>query len=167
MSGRLTVLQPALLFHFDRFHVEAVARAIVERLQEDEKEWRKHSPEWKKRVDGWEAWQAGAKDREKAAQRAALKKDKAEGDKMERMMNAASVDSSPLAIYAKFDPDAPAEEFTFINWASKYSPSELDEEIKELDRYTTTPKFLLECLRRGVAVHHSGLNKRYRSLVER
>jgi hypothetical protein len=82
-------------------------------------------------------------------------------------MNAASVDSSPLAIYANFDPDAPAEEFTFINWASKFSPSELDEEIKSLEKYTTTPRFLLEGLRRGVAVHHSGLNKGYRTLVER
>lgn len=118
-------------------------------------------------MKGWQAWEAGAKEREKAAQRAALKKEKAEGDKMERLQNAAAVDSSPLAIYANFDPDAPSEEFSFINWGTRYSASELDEDIKHLDRYSTTPKFLLECLRRGIAVHHSGLAKGYRVLVER
>jgi ATP-dependent RNA helicase DDX60 len=154
-----------LLFHFDPFRVEAVATAIIERLIKDEAEWRKHSPEWAKKVKGWEDWEAGAKEREKAAQRAALKKEKAEGDKMERLAASAAVDSSPLAIYANFDPDAPSEEFTFINWGTKYSAGELEQDIKDLAR-TTTPKIFLEGLRRGVAVHHSGLTKRYRALVE-
>lgn len=155
------------MFHFDRYTVEAIAKAILERLKKDEAEWRKTSPEWEKKLKGWQAWEAGAKEREKAAQRAAQKKEKAEGDKMERLQNAASVDSSPLAIYANFDPDAPSEEFSFINWGTRYSASELDEDIKNLDRYSTTPKFLFECLRRGIAVHHSGLAKGYRVLVER
>jgi hypothetical protein len=94
-----------------------------------------------------------------------LKKEKAEGDKMERLAASAAVDSSPLAIYANFDPDAPSEEFTFINWGTRYSASELEEDIKDL-AWTDTPKFLLEGLRRGVAVHHSGLSKGYRVLVE-
>ncbi|CAG7849772.1 Uncharacterized helicase C694.02 [Serendipita indica DSM 11827] len=157
---------PALLFHFDRYSVEAIARAILEKLKKDETEWRKHSPEWEKKIKGWQAWEAGAKEREKAAQRAALKKEKAEGDKMERLQNAAAVDTSPLAIYANFDPDAPSEEFSFINWGTRYSASELDEDIKNLEKYSTTPRFLLECLRRGIAVHHSGLPKGYRVLVE-
>jgi len=161
------ILKPALFFHFDRYHVEEVAKAILKHLVADEKEWRRHSPEWAKKLKGWEDWQAGAKEREKAAQRAALKKEKAEGDKMDRLQAAAAVDSSPLAIYANFDPDAPSEEFTFINWGTRYSASELDEDIRNLERYSTTPKFLLECLRRGVAVHHSGLPKSYRVLVER
>lgn len=146
--------------------MEAIAKAILERLKKDETEWRKVSPEWEKKMKGWQAWEAGAKEREKAAQRAALKKEKAEGDKMERLQNAASVDSSPLAIYANFNPDAPSEEFSFINWGTRYSASELDEDIRDLDRYSTTPKFLFECLRRGIAVHHSGLAKGYRVLVE-
>ena len=153
------------MFHFDRYHVEEVAKAILERLKKDEAEWRKHSPEWAKKVKGWEDWEAGAKEREKAAQRAALKKEKAEGDKMDRLQAAAAVDSSPLAIYANFDPDAPSEEFTFINWGTRYSASELEEDIKSL-AWSDTPKFLLEALRRGVAVHHSGLPKVYRVLVE-
>ncbi|PVG01333.1 P-loop containing nucleoside triphosphate hydrolase protein, partial [Serendipita vermifera] len=157
---------PAILFHFDRFSVEAIAKAILERLKRDETEWRKHSPEWERKIRGWEAWHAGAKDREKAAQRAALKKEKAEGDKMERLQNSAAVDSSPLAIYANFDPDAPSEEFSFINWASRYSAEELDNDIKHLEKATTTPRFLLECLRRGIGVHHSGLAKGYRVLIE-
>ncbi|KAG8812890.1 hypothetical protein FRC17_001765, partial [Serendipita sp. 399] len=157
---------PALLFHFDRYSVEEIARSILERLKKDEQEWRKHSPEWEKKVKGWRDWHAGAKGREKAAQRAELKKDKAEGDKMERLQNAAAVDTSPFAIYANFDPDAPSEEFSFINWGTRYSANELDEDIKHLERYSTTPRFLLEGLRRGIAVHHSGLPKGYRVLVE-
>ncbi|KAG8825176.1 hypothetical protein FRC19_011970 [Serendipita sp. 401] len=129
-------------------------RRVVEDLSDDEK------------VKGWKDWHAGAKGREKAAQRAELKKDKAEGDKMERLQNSAAVDTSPLAIYANFDPDAPSEEFSFINWGTRYSANELDEDIKHLERYSTTPRFLLECLRRGLAVHHSGLPKGYRVLVE-
>jgi hypothetical protein len=85
---------------------------------------------------------------------------------MERLQNAATVDSSPLAIYANFDPDAPSEEFSFINWASRYSAEELDKDIKDLERSTTTPRFLFECLRRGIGIHHAGLAKGYRVLIE-
>lgn len=144
-----------------------MAKAILESLKQGEAEWRKTSPEYEKKVKGWQAWEAGAKERERAAQRAAAKSAKAEGDKMERMAAAAAVDSSPLAMYANFDPNAPSDEFTFINWGTRYSASELDDDLKGLERWTTTPKILIEALRRGIAVHHSGLNRRYRSLVER
>ena len=143
-----------------------MAKGLLERVQKDEAEWRKVSPEWDRKYKGWQAWEAGAKERERAAQRAAAKTAKAEGDKMDRLQAKATVDSSPYAIYASFDPNAPSEEFSFISWSSRYSPGELEDDIKMLDRSTTTPKFLLECLKRGIAVHHPGLNRPYRALVE-
>jgi ATP-dependent RNA helicase DDX60 len=143
-----------------------MAKGLLERLQKDEAEWRKVSPEWDRKYKGWQAWEAGAKERERAAQRAAAKTAKAEGDKMDRLQAKAAVNSGPYAIYASFDPDAPSEEFCFTSWSTRYSPSELEDDIKEIEKWTTTPKFLLECLKRGIAIHHSGLNKRYRALVE-
>ncbi len=48
---------------------------------------------------------------------------------------------------------------------------DLDDEIPHADiaelRWTSTPDFLFRALRRGIAVHHSGMNKTYRVFVER
>lgn len=70
--------------------------------------------------------------------------------------------ADPLAATA-FDPDAPSEEFSFCG--KGISQVEFAKELDELS-WLQLPAWIINALRRGVGVHHSGMNRRYRTLVE-
>jgi superfamily II RNA helicase len=63
-----------------------------------------------------------------------------------------------------FDPNEPSPQFSFTG-ITTYSRSDLAKNIQELRRWA--PDWALDALERGVGVHHAGMNKKYRSLVER
>ena len=134
-----------------------MASHILETLEKAEEVWRAESPEWKRKIDKWEAWQARQKNKERLAQKAAAWK-RDPGDEGLQEGEYQSWESY-------FDPEDPSPQFSFTD-TSAYAKEELLEDIRSLD-WTSTPDFLLRGLRRGVAVHHSGMNKTYRVLVER
>ncbi|KAI0262214.1 P-loop containing nucleoside triphosphate hydrolase protein [Gloeopeniophorella convolvens] len=148
---------PALLFNFDRSECTDMARRILATLEGAEETWRAKSPEWKRKISQWEEWRERQKDRERLAQKAAARK-KDQDDDGPQQGEDRSWESS-------FDPQDPSPQFSFANMAA-YSKEELMADIAAL-RWTSTEDFLFQALWRGVAVHHSGLNKAYRSLVER
>ena len=41
-----------------------------------------------------------------------------------------------------------------------------EENLDELARWTGTPDWAIRALRRGIAVHHAGMNKAYRTYIE-
>jgi ATP-dependent RNA helicase DDX60 len=134
-----------------------MASYILDTLKKAEEAWRAQSPEWKRKVSQWEAWQARQKNRDRLAQRAATRK-KDPDDEIPQQG-----EDRPWESY--FDPNDPSPQFSFAA-TSAYSKEELAEDIASL-RWTSTPEFLYSALWRGIAVHHSGLNKAYRVLVER
>ncbi|KAJ7762289.1 hypothetical protein DFH07DRAFT_813783 [Mycena maculata] len=149
---------PAILFNFDRTNCESLAQELLSTLKTAEKEWRKDSPVWKEKMKQWEAWTNRAKERERAMARVAKNRgndDEAPETQGERTH---SWESS-------FDPDDPSSQFSFTGTTS-YSKSELAEEIERLRRWSNTAEWALEALQRGVGVHHAGMDKKYRSLVE-
>lgn len=129
--------------------------SLLETLEAAESEWKKTSPEWNRKIRAWEAWQAKAKVRERQADRES--KNKREDDPGLPNEEETSWQSS-------FDPDEPIERFSFSN-PRAYSKVELKKDIADLSRLVQ-PQILL-ALKRGIAVHHSGMNKGYRALVER
>jgi hypothetical protein len=66
---------------------------------------------------------------------------------------------------ASFDPDDPQMQFSFAGMG-KYSLQELEDEIQDLARWSGVSEWILSALRRGIAIHHAGMNKAYRSLIE-
>lgn len=133
-----------------------MAGILQQVLSAKEKEWRASSPEWKRKLAQYEDWLSRAKDRERAAARVA--KNKADRD---------DVKTETLEWQATFDPNAPLPQFSFAGQHTSYTLSMLEEELAHLARWTATPEWALSCLRRGVAVHHAGMNRRYRTIVER
>jgi hypothetical protein len=126
-------------------------------LKTGEDTWRENSPDWKRKMAQYDAYLQGAKDRERKAAKA-LKRKGEEEDK--------HVETSEWQ--ASFRPDDPLPDFSFAGQATSYTMSELDEDIANLERRKPGPPgWALQCLKRGIAVHHSGMNKAYRSLVER
>ena len=136
-----------------------MAVAILDVLEGAEAKWRETSPEWKRKIKQWELWVSKAKERERQAERLKkVKKDEAD----------ATPEAQPDASWeASFNPDDPSPQFSFAGMSPAFTKEDLDEEIRSLARWKSAPEWALKCLQRGIGVHHSGMNKHYRTLVER
>jgi len=153
-------LKPAILFNFDRTNCELMARHILESLEQKEEEWRSRSVEWTRKMKQWDVWKSQAKVRERVSERQQKQK--------RRLDNEDSRDSSDLSWESSFDPNHPSLQFSFVGHGTSYSISDLeaDTPTKELS-WSNVPPWAMKALRRGIAVHHAGMNKHYRTLVER
>ncbi|KAK1992440.1 hypothetical protein LX36DRAFT_674554, partial [Colletotrichum falcatum] len=69
-----------------------------------------------------------------------------------------------ISPWKSFDPEAPLPQFSFAD-TTKIMQEELEERIHSLDHQGIHPTFI-HALRRGLAVHHAGMNRNYRQLVE-
>lgn len=146
-----------MLFNFDRTACEIMAYDLLEQLEEGEEHWRSSSVEWERKIRAYESWLAKAKDRERQNERMAKQKTDKEG---------APQGAAESSWEASFDPDEPSPQFSFAG-TSSYSKDDLDKEIDDLARWSTTDSRALKALKRGIGIHHAGMNKGYRSLVER
>ena len=141
-----------------------MVRRIDQDLRSAEERWKAKSPVWAQKLRDFEAWEARAKDRERAQQRATKAKSKRADVDEER--GAAPLPEIASEWQSSFNPDYPLEHFSFAGGNAAYPQSELEKDIEDL-AWTSVPQWAITALRRGVAVHHSGMNKHYRSLVER
>ncbi|KDQ52162.1 hypothetical protein JAAARDRAFT_73245 [Jaapia argillacea MUCL 33604] len=148
---------PALLFSFDRSYCEVMARDVLKSLERAEESWRETSPEWKRKIQAWETWRLRSKERERLAER--VKKQKKDADDP-------TVPDTDSSWESSFDPDDPSPQFSFASTSSTYTKKELDDDIYDLTRRGSVPDWVVRCLRRGIGIHHSGMNKHYRSTVE-
>ncbi|GJE85123.1 P-loop containing nucleoside triphosphate hydrolase protein [Phanerochaete sordida] len=146
---------PAILFNFDRTACEIATKRLLESLENAEAKWRQSSPEWKRKIQQWEKWKSQAAMREKLADRQKKQKKDAADD-------APSNNADP-SWEATFDPDEPSPQFSFLG--KKVSKTILHEAIEDI-KWTTTPKWALDALSRGIGIHHAGMNKHYRTAVE-
>lgn len=151
--------QPAILFNFDRKACENMCRRLLLDLTTAEARWKETSPEWRRKISRWELWRSQAALREQQAERLARRKNPDSTDNEAMQSTGTSWESS-------FDPNDPLPQFSFREMSSVYSRADLEEEISALHRWTSVPKWATDALRRGIGVHHSGMNKRYRSLLE-
>ena len=115
-------------------------------------------------MDGFEKYQE-TKDKKSRKPAKPSKKSKDDNDeggsKMDRMKDESSDGAS---IYDLFDPEAPQEDFSFAN-PKQLQKAQLDEYIRQLRR-KHIPEELIDLLKRGIGVHHAGMNRKYRQCVE-
>ncbi|CAA7261143.1 unnamed protein product [Cyclocybe aegerita] len=145
---------PAILFNFDRSNCEFLAKTLFRALEIAEQEWRSEDPNWKARVRQWNIW----KEREKLRERTTAKQQRKK-----------TVDDEDRDVShsweASFNPKDPSPQFSFANPRS-YSYSDLETDLVAIAWACTSIPWALNALRRGIAVHHAGMNKQYRSLIE-
>lgn len=155
---------PAILFNYDRNQCEQIAFAVLNQLVKAEKRW-KEGPQWKKLMEGWEKYQEMKDKKSRKGPPKAVKKSKDDdeggGSKLDRMRDESSDGAS---IYDLFDPEAPQADFTFAN-PKQLQKAELDEYVRSL-RWKHIREELIELLKRGIGVHHAGMNRKYRQCVE-
>lgn len=124
-----------------------------------EKFWRDTSPEWHIKIQAWERYQSKAKERDRAYQQS--QRQRPDDDQ-----GGTSTASADLSWEAWFDPSDPSPKFSFAGVKISYDKSKLDSDLQDLARWTSTPGWALHAIKRGIAVHHSGMNRKYRTLVE-
>ncbi|QRV75685.1 DEAD/DEAH box helicase [Ceratobasidium sp. AG-Ba] len=145
---------PCLAFNFDRSGCERYVKTLVSVMKNSEERWRESTPHWAEKIKQWELWKSNSKARERETQRLS---------RQNRTLD--TPEYEPSSWQNTFDPNDPAPEFSFANSVSGYSKEELEKDIKSLRRQKT-PEYLISALKRGIAIHHAGLPKSYRSLVE-
>jgi hypothetical protein len=162
---------PAIVFNYDRLMCEKLARVVITELEEQEATWKQNDPVWKKKMAEFEKWtkqQEAAKSNSKTPSKPVKKKGKRDDDedpdeqmsKAERGRDAAGMESK----WAHFDPSRPIDGFHFAD-IKKLTPSELQTYQKDLRR-RGVHDWLVNALERGVGVHHAGMNRKYRQVVE-
>lgn len=142
---------PAIVFNYDRLQCEELVLSLVEALQAPEQEYKKTSKAWASKLKAYEAEQS-----KRPAKKSAEKLSKADKE-----FEAANKEPSKLD---GFHPDDPLDAYSFAD-RTKAPLSEMDKEIQQLLRKTDSisPAFV-DALRRGVGVHHAGMNRGYRQM---
>ncbi|GAA5999548.1 uncharacterized protein JCM10292_004219 [Rhodotorula paludigena] len=144
---------PAILFNFSRDHCESLAKRISRDLERAESKWRMSSATFRDRLA-----------RAKAAEKAAAKKAKAaESSTVNRKQEEEAARMGVVEEVSTFDPEAPSEEFSFVG--KGISHIEFKKDVDDLLFLDMDP-WIVNALRRGIGVHHSGMPRRYRVLVE-
>ena len=154
---------PAILFNFDRSLCERIVWKILESLEKAEDIWKQESPKWKSLMNGYEKWQEAKKAK---ASRPVKAKKKGGGDnddervsKLDKQRETGETDVSP---FEGFDPDAPWEDFSFAD-VQKIAKSEMDVYFRQLE-WKGVANWLLVALKRGIGIHHAGMNRKYRQM---
>lgn len=155
---------PAIVFDYDQMECEKILTDGLETLQNAEKEYRDTNPEWKKKLVSYERHNAQkARYQAKASKTTGSRRDdKDDGTtlgKMDHLREDANQEASP---WASFDPNAPIDQFSFAG-STKISKEELEKLIVSLT-YVNIQQHFLDALRRGLAVHHAGMNRKYRQV---
>ncbi|KAF8508844.1 hypothetical protein JB92DRAFT_3190661 [Gautieria morchelliformis] len=109
------------------------------------------------KLQAWDIYESKAKDRDRIKERA-QRQGKDEDDGVTKTQQ-------DTAGEASFDPSDPSPEFSFAGIKSSANKTSLESDLRGLS-WTRTPDWAIVAIRRGIAVHHSGMNRKYRNLVE-
>ncbi|KAL0783517.1 hypothetical protein CaCOL14_001423 [Colletotrichum acutatum] len=167
---------PAILFNYDRLGCEKVILKLLRVLEDAEQKHRGTSTEWARKMDAYQKWRQvkGSKAAKKTVK--ATRATGAANSKEERhdakdsgaALNQADLvredagrEASP---WESFDPEAPLPQYNFAD-TTKLTAEELEARIRSLDDLGIKPR-LIDALRRGLGVHHAGMNRQYRQVVE-
>ncbi|KAI9690668.1 MAG: hypothetical protein M1820_009928 [Bogoriella megaspora] len=160
---------PALLFNYSRGDCERIAISVLRQLERVENEYKNTSIVWKEKVKEKETWEKAEEAKAAKSAKKPIKSKKGRRDeddpdtvsKQDIPADAAGADTNPLA---SFDPNEPIDKFSFAN-KKVLLRSELADYAKRLNK-RGVPTWLIEALERGIGVHHAGLNRAYRQVVE-
>ncbi|CCG81092.1 Uncharacterized helicase C694.02 [Taphrina deformans PYCC 5710] len=158
-------LLPSLLFNYDRAVVESLGEKVLNVLEAREAEYRETDPAWQRKLKAYEKWLGDADKRQKEKERA-MKRTKKNADKDEDAPEQPEAEVEEVGWQESFDPTAPDPNYSFVGLKNTYGDQDMADELARLEKRNACPLWMVRALRRGVGIHHSGLNRRYRQLVE-
>ncbi|TFK74040.1 P-loop containing nucleoside triphosphate hydrolase protein [Pluteus cervinus] len=143
---------PAIVFQYNRAVCERLCHTLCRQLSTAEARFKSTDAAFLRRVDELER-RSRAKP-QKVVHQAGGDKATAARESAEDRFDAANM----------FDPADYLAEYSFADFR-KYTKEELQQDCASLTRWGI-PKDLVTALKRGIGVHHSGMNRKYRQLVE-
>ncbi|KAL4949190.1 hypothetical protein BDW69DRAFT_174923 [Aspergillus filifer] len=162
---------PALLFNYDRAKCEEICYGLAAKLKTAETHYKETSTVWKNKLAKFEEWQRAREndaallkrmEKEKRGKKGKKRRDDDDDDQfsafdLEREMGENSQ-------FESFNPDDPVSGFYFAD-EKKLTTSEF-EEYATVMRHRQVPEGLILALKRGIGVHHAGMNRKYRQICE-
>lgn len=159
---------PAILFNYDRHLCERICKSLLEQFEKDELAQQKSGPKWEKKLERWEEWKkVQAKNASKKAKAPAKKAkggDQDEDDKTSKLDQQKDAGGADVSAWETFDPAAPVEGYHFADY-TRAQLSEIELYVRQLKR-RDVPQWLIDAIQRGIGVHHAGMNRKYRQVVE-
>lgn len=157
---------PAILFNYDRVNCEKIAHELLNTLETAEKVFKKDDRTWAAKMALFERWKSNFESMKRKTSKAPKTTGKRQDDgekpsKSEQQRDDANRETSK---WASFDPDAPLSQFSFAD-TTKMTQTEVKERIDSLEKGSVPPS-IIRALHRGVGVHHAGMNRGYRQVVE-
>jgi len=157
---------PAILFNYNRSACEDIVRHLQNQLFQAEQAFKETDPGWKSKMKAFENWKvitAMSKPKETKTKKSnkGYKVDRDGPSKLDLARDAAGWEDHS---FDGFDPLAPLDDFSFAD------PKRSNRE--ELEKYIAYFKWrgigggLINAFRRGIGVHHAGMNRKYRQAVE-
>ncbi|KAH8622007.1 putative helicase [Alternaria alternata] len=166
---------PAIVFNYDRGQCEKLMKDVIKELEINELAWKTTSTSWKEKLAAFEmfkknqeAIKAKSKDGKSTgkmkARRGNSKREKDNEERLSKLDREREAASAEHTKWDGFDPHAPINGFHFANM-HKLLQSELDVYKQQL-RDRGIAEWLISALNRGIGVHHAGMNRKYRQVVE-
>ncbi|RSL80080.1 hypothetical protein CEP52_017441, partial [Fusarium oligoseptatum] len=153
---------PALVFNYDRLQCERAVKGMLSTLQEAELAFKESDATWKKKLNEFGQWQ---KQKRSPLENESFSRPKRDDErtlsKLEVVRQEASAETSP---WEGFNPEWPLNRFSFAD-TKAMQQKEFDDLMGSLDA-DRVQVWLIAALRRGLGVHHAGMNRRYRQIVE-
>jgi ATP-dependent RNA helicase DDX60 len=157
---------PAILFNYNRSACENIVWHLRNQLFLAEQAFKQTDPGWKSKIKAFENWiQVVAKPKVKETKTKKSNKggkgDRDGTSKLDLTREAADLEDHT---FDGFNPLAPLDDFSFAD------PKRSNRE--ELEKYIAYFKWrgigdgLIDAFRRGIGVHHAGMNRKYRQAVE-
>lgn len=157
---RATGALPAIFFNYDRSKCETIALQIVGTLKAAEEKFQAADPSWVAKMAEYERWKKAA---EAAKSKVGKKTSKGRDEDAEGKADAARESASrDVSKWESFNPDLPLPQFSFAD-TTKMTNEELEDRLWAMNARETNPAFI-DALRRGVGVHHAGMNRQYRQV---
>lgn len=165
---RASAALPAILFNYDRTECEAILAQLFHVLTSAETRYRETSPAWVAKIAEFESWKkardaAKAKSaKKKPSTKTAGRRGEDDGDEKGKANSERDAAGRDISKWESFDPTAPLPQFSFAD-TTKMSSQELEERLQTIRPDTVRQPFV-DALRRGVGVHHAGMNRQYRQV---
>jgi hypothetical protein len=154
---------PALVFNYDRHQCEKRIGEVYLQLASAERAYKKDSAAWQKKLRRFAEWKK-EQESKRAKAKYKIPVGGQDGERVSKLDAAREAGSLEFSEWATFDPAAPMEQYSFAD-IKKVLPSEFEDMTKPLHEENIRP-WLISALRRGLGVHHAGMNRRYRSVLE-
>ncbi|KAH6977816.1 hypothetical protein EDB82DRAFT_567453 [Fusarium venenatum] len=152
---------PAIVFNYDRSECEAAVKSIFSKLKDAETAFKESDTTWKKKLRDLNQWQRQKRNSRDIRSSKSLESGEENPSKLEIARQEGSVEISP---WESFDPEAPLDHFSFADTKTMHK-KEFEDLVSRLDLKKVQP-WLIDALRRGLGVHHAGMNLHYRRIVE-